>query len=135
MFARRVFVFPGTFIGFRQNQKSPLRKQRKARRGQGDHVQDILSGGRYRLEFVGQAWRDGGTQAALARFLKIPEVEIVPLDEDLSRSCGELCGAAATSDVIDPSVVIIAKERGDTIITSDPYDLRRLDPNSQIVQI
>ena len=44
---------------------------------------------------VGQAWRDGRIQAALARFPRTEEVEIVPLDEQLSRSCGELCGALA----------------------------------------
>ena len=84
---------------------------------------------------VGQAWRDGRIQAALARFLRTEEVEIVPLDEQLSRSCGELCGAAGTSDVIDASVVILARERRDIIVTSDPDDLRRLDPKSPIVRI
>ena len=50
---------------------------------------------------VGQAWRDGRIQATLARFLRSEEVEIVPLDEHLARSCGELCGAADSSDIID----------------------------------
>jgi hypothetical protein len=84
---------------------------------------------------VGQAWRDGRKQATLARFLRTREVEIVPLDEHLSRSCGELCGATGTSDVIDASVVILAKERHDLIVTSDGNDLRRLDPKSSIVDI
>jgi hypothetical protein len=61
------------------------------------------------------------------------EVEIVPLDEQLARSCGELCGAASASDVIDASVVIVARERQDLIVTSDPDDLRRLDPGARIV--
>ena len=84
---------------------------------------------------VGQAWRDGRIQVTLARFLRSEEVEIVPLDEFLSRSCGELCGATGTSDVIDASVVILARERRDTIVTSDPDDLRRLDAKSSIVRI
>ena len=84
---------------------------------------------------VGQAWRDSATQVALARFLRTAEVEIVPLDEHLSRSCGELCGATGTSDVIDASVVILARERRDTIVTSDPDDLRQLDPKAPIVPI
>ena len=50
---------------------------------------------------VGQAWRNGRVQAILARFLRAEEVEIVPLDEQLARSCGELCGATNTSDIID----------------------------------
>jgi len=69
----------------------------------------------------------------LARFLRSEEVEIVPLDEQLARSCGELCGAASASDAIDASVVIVARERQDLIVTSDPVDLRRLDPAAQII--
>jgi hypothetical protein len=84
---------------------------------------------------VGQAWRDGRAQAVLARFLRTDEVEIVPLDEQLSRSCGELCGATDTSDVIDASVVILARGRRDVIITGDPQDIRRLDPKATIIEI
>ena len=82
---------------------------------------------------VGQAWRNRRLQVTLARFLRSEEVEIVPLDEQLARSCGELCGAAGTSDIIDASVVILARERHDPIVTSDPSDLLRLDPTAQII--
>jgi predicted nucleic acid-binding protein len=84
---------------------------------------------------VGQAWRDGRIQATLARFLRSKEVEIIGLDEQLARSCGELCGAADSSDIIDASVVILARERRDPIVTSDPNDLRRLDPAAQIIPV
>lgn len=84
---------------------------------------------------VGQAWRDGSLQATLARFLRSDEVEIVPLDEHLARSCGELCGATNTSDIVDASVVILARERRAPIVTSDPNDLRRLDPTAQIIPV
>src|SRR5215510_950393 len=56
---------------------------------------------------VGQAWRDGRVQVALARFLRCDEVEIIPLDEQAARSCGELCAATNLPDVIDASVVIL----------------------------
>ena len=84
---------------------------------------------------VGQAWRDGRRQVALARLFTASEVEIVPLDEELGRACGELCGIAGTSDVIDASVVITAREYNDVIVTSDPDDLRRLDPGANLVRI
>jgi predicted nucleic acid-binding protein len=77
---------------------------------------------------VGQAWRNGRVQVTLARFLRSEEVEIVPLDDQLARSCGELCGAARASDVIDASVVMLAREWQALIVTSDPDDIRRLDP-------
>ncbi len=84
---------------------------------------------------VGQAWRDGRLQVTLSRFLRSEEVEIVPLDEHLARSCGELCAAAKSADVIDASVVILARERRDLIITGDPNDLRHLDPGAQIISV
>src|SRR5689334_18912768 len=84
---------------------------------------------------VGQAWRDGRLQVTLARFLRSEEVEIVPLDEHLARACGELCAAANLPDVIDASVVILARERRAPIVTSDPNNLRRLDPGAQIIPI
>lgn len=84
---------------------------------------------------VGQAWRDGRGQVTLARFLRSDEVTIAPLDEQLARACGELCGAAGTSDVIDASVVLLARAGRDLIVTSDPTDLRRLDPAAQLIAI
>ncbi|HWB82656.1 MAG TPA: PIN domain-containing protein [Bryobacteraceae bacterium] len=99
--------------------------------------QALVQGRTFRVPsgVLGQAWRNGRVQATLARFLRANEVEIVPLDEQLARSCGELCGATNTSDIIDASVVILAKERRDTIVTSDPEDLRRLDPEAPIVPV
>ena len=84
---------------------------------------------------VGQVWRDGRVQVTLSRFLRSEGVEVIPLDEQLARSCGELCGATNSRDIVDASVVILARERRDPIVTSDPDDLRRLDPGAQIIPV
>jgi len=84
---------------------------------------------------VGQAWRGGSRQVVLSRFLRGTEVRVVPLDERLARAAGELCGAMGTADVIDASVVLVAREHRDSIVTSDPGDLRRLDPGALIVAL
>ncbi|MBM4362335.1 MAG: PIN domain-containing protein [Deltaproteobacteria bacterium] len=76
---------------------------------------------------LGQAWRDGATQATLARFLKGEGVRIEALDAHIARASGELCGHSRTRDVIDASVVLCAREHGGVVLTSDPADLRRLD--------
>jgi predicted nucleic acid-binding protein len=78
---------------------------------------------------VGQAWRNGRTQARLAKLLSARGVEIESLDGRRAREAGQLCGATGTSDIIDASVVLCAKRRGHKIATSDPDDLRRLDPS------
>jgi len=57
------------------------------------------------------------------------------LDEHLARACGELCGRKGTADVVDASVVIVAREHQDVILTSDPEDLRKLDPKSSIFRV
>lgn len=84
---------------------------------------------------VGQAWRNGKLQATLARFLRSEEVEIVALDETLAKACGELCGATGSTDVINASVVLVAREGRDPIVTSDPADLRRLDPGAELIRV
>jgi len=73
---------------------------------------------------VAQAWRDGhGRQAELARLLASVDVRAIsPAD---GRRAGELLGAAGLADAVDASVALLAGP-GDTILTSDPADLRRL---------
>ena len=52
-----------------------------------------------------------------------------------ARQAGQLCGVTGTSDVIDASVVLCAREHGHTVVTSDPDDLRRLDPKLDLIEI
>jgi hypothetical protein len=81
---------------------------------------------------LGQAWRDGRKQARLAKLLRSRDVEIELLDEQHARAAGQLCGLRSTSDIIDASVVLCAKRRGHTIVTSDAADMRRLDPSIEL---
>ena len=84
---------------------------------------------------MGQVWRNGARQVTLARFFRSVGVRLEPLDEELARACGELCGAAGTADVIDASVVISARKHGGAILTSDPSDLYKLDPRACVERI
>ena len=73
---------------------------------------------------VAQVWRDHrGRQALLARLLR--GVQIVSIDDDLGRRCGELLGTARASDPIDAAVVLIATD-GEPVVTSDPDDILHL---------
>ena len=84
---------------------------------------------------VGQAWRNGRTQARLARLLASRLVKVEPLDDAGARAAGQLCGVRGTTDVVDASVVLCAKSHHHTILTSDPDDLRLLDPSARLVRI
>ena len=82
---------------------------------------------------VGQAWRDGRRQARLARLLGAPQTTVIPLDDRRAREAGQLCGATGTSDVVDASVVLAAKQAHAAILTSDRADLERLDPSARVI--
>lgn len=81
---------------------------------------------------LAQAWRDGSRQARLAALVKSRTSDVALLDEPAAKAAGVLCGRAGTSDVIDASVVLTARERGVGVVTVDPDDLRRLDPDLEI---
>lgn len=82
---------------------------------------------------VAQAWRNGRQQVNVARLLRLETTHVVALDARLARACGELCGATGTSDVVDASVVLVARSiSGDLILTSDPGDLLTLDPKATV---
>lgn len=84
---------------------------------------------------VAQAWRDGRRQARLARLLGSDGVEIEPLDDRRARAAGQLCGVRRTHDVVDASVVLCARARKHRVVTSDPDDLRRLDPKLELIEV
>ena len=91
---------------------------------------------------VGQAWRNPARQAVLSRILK--QCDEITLDGQTARSCGQLCGQAGTSDVIDASVAIAVADAGRyhgdvTLLTSDRHDMRTLfhtlQTRAQVVEV
>lgn len=82
---------------------------------------------------IGQVWRDGSRQARLARLLKSGLLDVRDLDLDEARAAGSLCGIAGTADVIDASVALLARRHHAAVVTSDPDDLRRLDPELSLI--
>jgi len=85
---------------------------------------------------LAQAWRDGARQAVLARFLSaVDRVEIVEWDVATARAAGVLCGRTGTSDVVDASVVLCARERDHHVVTSDPKDFVVLDAQLPVIVV
>ncbi|MHB2022032.1 MAG: PIN domain-containing protein [Mycobacteriales bacterium] len=82
---------------------------------------------------VGQVWRGGGRQARLARLINAHDVVVEPLTDAAARAAGVLCGTAGTTDVIDASVVLIARRHDATVISSHRIDLEALDPTIRVV--
>jgi len=84
---------------------------------------------------LAQAVRRPEQQARLARLLRQPTTDVVPLDRVDATNVGRLLAASGTSDVVDAHVVICARRAGQQALTSDPDDLRALDPTIRVVTV
>jgi hypothetical protein len=84
---------------------------------------------------LAQAVRRPERQARLARLLRQPTTDVVPLDRVDATNVGRLLAASGTSDVVDAHVVICARRARQQAVTSDPDDLRALDPALRVVTI
>ena len=84
---------------------------------------------------VAQVWRGGPRAAPLARLLRASDVSVVGLTAPRARAVGQLLGLRGLADVVDASVVVCAREHSDAVVTSDPDDLRRLDPTLRLVAL
>lgn len=77
---------------------------------------------------VAQAWRDPRRQTRIAAFLRMPNVDVVPLDDEEARRVGLLLAAAKATDTVDGHVALCALRGSHVVLTSDPQDIRRLSP-------
>ena len=84
---------------------------------------------------VAQVWRGGPRQSRIARLLLQRQVEEVALTPGFARAIGLLIGRCGHRDVVDVSVALCAKERGHTVVTSDPDDLRAIDPSISLAEL
>jgi predicted nucleic acid-binding protein len=82
---------------------------------------------------VAQVWRDGRRQVRLSRLLGSGIVAVAPLDRQEAQAVGIVCGESKTSDVVDASVALLARRHRAVVVTSDPKDLRAIDPKLEIV--
>ncbi len=84
---------------------------------------------------VAQVFRDRARQVPLGALLNGDRTAVPALDRTLAEAVGALCARVGTSDVVDASVVLVAKRERAAIITSDVDDLRALDPSAKLERI
>lgn len=84
---------------------------------------------------IAQAWRGGARQALLARLLTSMHTDVVPLDLAAALEVGTRCAETGARDVVDVSVVVCAEHRGHAVVTSDPGDIRRIEPRVPVVVV
>ncbi len=84
---------------------------------------------------LAQAIRRPERQVRLARLIRQPTTDVVPLDSVDATHVGRLLAGSGTGDITDAHVVVCARRTGQRIVTSDPGDLRRLDPGLEVVAL
>lgn len=84
---------------------------------------------------LAQSIRQPQRQVHLARLLRLPTTDVVALDRRDAVLVGRMLARSGTADVIDAHVVLCAQRAEQSVVTSDPDDLARLDPTLRIVRI
>ena len=84
---------------------------------------------------LAQVIRNPARQVRLWRMIQFEKTEVVPLDASHAQAVGGLLAQAGTSDVTDAHVVICARTTGYAVITSDPLNLKRLEPKLRLIAV
>jgi len=83
---------------------------------------------------VAQVWRGGERKQIPLAFL-LRRVQVVDLTNAVARVLGRMLGATGSSDPVDAHVVLLARERGWSVLTSDSDDLLAIDPSLTVENI
>jgi len=84
---------------------------------------------------LAQAIRRPERQARLSRLIRQPGTDVIALGRVDATHVGRLLAASVTSDIVDAHVVICARRAGQPVVTSDPSDLRQLDPALRLIAL
>ena len=84
---------------------------------------------------LAQSIRSPERQVGLARLVRQPTTDVVPLDRVDATSVGRLLAASGTADIVDAHVVICARRTGQHVVTADPADLTVLDGTVNVVVV
>ena len=84
---------------------------------------------------LAQAIRRPERQVRLARLIRQPATDVLALGRVDATHVGRLLAASGTSDIADAHVVICARRAGQPVVTSDPGDLRQLDPALRLIAL
>jgi len=84
---------------------------------------------------LAQAIRRPERQARLSRLIRQPTTDVIDLGRVDATNVGRLLAASGTSDIADAHVVICARRADQPVVTSDPGDLRQLDPALRLIAL
>src|SRR5580658_3183004 len=115
---------------------SPSRKgsrdgaSRRSLRGRAHSARDVR-----RRRRSGVARRRGGGHAQVPVAFLLRHTTVVDLTHPAAKVLARMLGATRTRDPIDAHIVLLARERGWPVLSSDPEDLSAIDPGLTIQAI
>lgn len=84
---------------------------------------------------IAHAWRGSPRQHAIAKLLKSQGIRVDPLDEEAALQVGVRLSSTGSDDVVDGHVALLAARVHGVVYTSDPEDIRALDPTLQVIPL
>jgi hypothetical protein len=84
---------------------------------------------------LAQVVRAPARHVRLARLVRQQTTDVAPLGRVDATSVGRLLAASGTADIVDAHVVVCARRAAQQVATSDPEDLRLLDPDVRVVHV
>jgi hypothetical protein len=66
--------------------------------------------------------------------LKSRDIDIAVMTPNIARTVGLMCARTGHDDVIDVHVAMCARERSHAVVTSDPGDIARIDPELLLIK-
>lgn len=84
---------------------------------------------------LAQAVRRPDQQVRLARLIRQPATDVMALDRVDATNVGRLLAASGTADIADAHVVVCTRRSNQQVVTSDPGDLRALDPALRLIAL
>ena len=84
--------------------------------------------------YVGAQHVSAGSGPVLVIYM-LPMTDVIDLGRVDATSVGRLLAASGASDIADAHVVICARRADQPVVTSDPGDLRQLDPALRLIAL
>lgn len=84
---------------------------------------------------LAQVIRNPAKQVRLWRMIQFDRTEVAPLDGAQAQAVGAMLARTGTADIADAHVLICAQSAGQAVVTSDPRDLKRLDPKLRVIAV
>jgi hypothetical protein len=124
--ARGVVLDVGAFIALERRNRSMVRLTQLFADAQ---TPLVTSAG-----VVAQVWRGGGQRQVPLAFL-LRRTTVVDITHAVARALGRILGTSGASDPVDAHIVLLARERGWPVLTSDARDLLAIDPTLQLERV